>query len=337
MLRHIAEYTVEKCLGAGSFGEILLVSKALDPGRQYVIKKIEKEKMKMVEVEVGELLQHQHIVKFYEHFQDQHYHYLVLEFVPGVDMFTWMEFRNFEPISEKITRKIFRDVCSAIQYCHHRGVAHRDLKLENILIDPTTYRVKLIDFGLSSFEKEDSAGCVDVCGSLDYIAPEVLEEQPYSGKKSDMWSLGVILFSLLFCNFPFSSEERMDALLPPEGQSRKPHPPLEFPKRASVSSGAKDLCRKMLDMDPDSRFTIDEVMQHPWLQFDCSSDSNCGKAGTCHSTSPKQQQRTRAGCSHDSASIMERIHRDFGNMKVRDCSRCCASEFPACVCECDGR
>jgi len=348
MCQRIAEYQIEKCLGSGSFGEILLVSKAQEPGSRYVIKKIEKEKMKMVEVEVGEILEHEHIVKFYEHFQDQHHHYLVLEYVSGVDMFTWMEFRNFEPIPEKTARKIFRDICSAIQYCHQRGIAHRDLKLENILIDPTTYQVKVIDFGLASFETEDSAGCVDVCGSLDYLAPEVLEEQPYSGKKSDIWSLGVILYSMLFCNFPFSTEERMDALLPPEGQERKPHPPLEFPKRASVSREAKDLCRKMLAFNPDKRINIDKIMRHPWMEID-NSDSASGKEHNRATVPGSSHDAKNNNCSNrkitdfsESLDLAERLYRDFENMKIRDCAGCCTagncgSEVQACIPECNCR
>jgi serine/threonine protein kinase len=289
MCARIGYYVIEKTLGSGSFGEVFLAHKADEPNQCFAIKRIEKEKMKMAEVGAGEVLDHENIAKFYEHFQDQQYHYLVFEYVPGVDLFTWMEWRNFAKIPMELARKIFFDICSAMEYCHRRGIVHRDLKLENVLMDPTTHKVKLIDFGLCSFEKGDCAGCVDVCGSLDYIAPEVLGDLPYSGKKSDIWSLGVILYSLVFCTFPFSAEERMDALLPPEGQEKLPHPPLEFPSKAG--SELKDLIAKMLTEDPNSRISMTDVMRHPWLQTP-SQDGEARQRSnyTSHSSRSRQNQ-----------------------------------------------
>jgi serine/threonine protein kinase len=274
-----------------------------------------------------------------------------------------MEMRSFGQLQEKLARKIFQDISSAIQYCHQKGIAHRDLKLENILIDPTTYRVKLIDFGLCSFEKEDSAGCVDVCGSLDYIAPEVLTEQPYSAKTSDMWSLGVILYSLLFATFPFSTEERMDALLPPEGQDKRPHPEAEFPRTGTVSRDAQDLCAKLLSVDPTCRISIERAMQHPWMTATDVGIANNSKPVRNINSTKRQNKFTRnasdsrvvrsnGGSSSGTRAtansnyynngnnsnnindsngssindLVDRICRDFGNINVRPCPKGCVRD-----------
>lgn len=272
-------YVVEHVLGTGSFGEVLLVTKvrssnnndynnnyrddSINIGRQLVIKKIPNDRMKMCEVEAGRILSHPNIVTFYEHFQDKDFHYLVLEYVRGIDLFTFMESRNFQGLPEVVARKIFGQIASAIQYCHQEGVAHRDLKLENILIDPKTLHVKIIDFELCKIGDE---ACSDVCGSVDYIAPEILQEKPhYSPKKADIWCLGTILYCLLFANFPFSAEERLNALIPEGGQPVMPHPLLEFPKKSLVSQNARDLCERAMTVDPNRRISMPGIMAHGWM------------------------------------------------------------------------
>jgi serine/threonine protein kinase len=268
--KFIPGYIIEKKIGNGSFGDVWLARKVEDSSPipyYYVVKKIAKDRMKMAEVQAGELLDHPNIVKYYSHFDDDTSHYLVLEYIEGMDLFSFMEQRNFEPLPEHLAHKIFSQLASAVHYCHQKGVAHRDLKLENVLIDPNTNHVKLIDLGLCKIEEEDTASCVDVCGSVDYISPEILEELPYSAQKSDVWSLGVILYCLLCANFPFSSEERMDALMPADGVSKKEHPPLLFPRSVVLSRDAKDLCRKMMAVDPSKRITMNQVIKHPWMQM----------------------------------------------------------------------
>jgi len=358
-VKAIPGYTVEKKIGNGSFGDVWLARKEDDVSanpQYFVVKKIAKDKMKMAEVQAGEMLDHPNIVKYYGHLDDDTCHYLVLEYIKGMDLFSFMEERNFEPLPEYLARKIFSQLASAVHYCHQKGVAHHDLKLENVLIDPeNNHKVKLIDLGLCKIEEEDTASCVDVCGSVDYISPEILEELPYSAQKSDVWSLGVILYCLLCANFPFSSEERMDALLPPDGVSKKEHPPLVFPRSVAMSTEARNLCRKMMSINPTRRITMSQVINHPWLQ---QAQTNKGKAQkpsneTMASTDTEVKAPTNsnnnAKDSQDNVTtnnntqnfnnnkqtdLIEQICRNFGNMNAA--TDCCRQQNNCCThgCQC---
>jgi len=313
-------YVVEEVLGTGSFGEVLLVTKVRcnssdinndsnndNIGRKLVIKKIPNERMKFAEVEAGRLLSHPNIVTFYEHFQDKDYHYLVLEYVRGIDLFAFMESRNLQGLPEEMARKIFSQISSAIQYCHQKGVAHRDLKLENILIDPSTLYVKLIDFGLCKIGDE---ACSDVCGSVDYIAPEILSEKPhYSPKKTDIWCLGTILYCLLFANFPFSSEERIDALVPEPGQPVKPHPPIDFPKSAFISREARDLCERMMTVDPNRRISLSAVMSHKWMTVGTTDNNNKSSNRKVEGSSPTRTTSLVSAIKPTKGEELEEAHK----------------------------
>jgi len=341
--KSISGYIIEKQIGNGSFGDVWLARKAEDDSSaspNYVVKKIAKDKMKMAEVQAGEMLDHPNIVKYYGHFDDDTYHYLVLEYIEGMDLFSFMEQRNFDPLPEYLARKIFSQLASAVHYCHQKGVAHRDLKLENVLIDPNTNQVKLIDLGLCKIESEDSASCVDVCGSVDYISPEIIEELPYSAQKCDVWSLGVILYCLLCANFPFSSEERMDALLPADGTSKKEHPPLVFPRSVILPREAKDLCRKMMEVNPNKRITMSQVVQHPWMKEENNQQKAQKPSSENTSDNSKTEQHNGVSndnnCSNNNSTniqdisspcnkqidLIDQICWNFGNMKTGQYNRC---------------
>ena len=158
--------------------------------------------------------------------------------------------------------RTIRAVLSAIQYLHHHNIVHRDIKPENIL-----YRTKaedanvvLVDFGIAAHMKDDNEVLTSVCGSFGYAAPEILAKKGH-GKAVDMWSLGVITYTMLCGYTPFRSDDA--AALAAETQRGK----VEFHDRywKNVSNEAKDFVKACLTVDPKKRLTADQGMSHPWL------------------------------------------------------------------------
>lgn len=179
--------------------------------------------------------------------------YLLFEYIEGKDMYDFLASNQFTPLNENDAKELFRQLAKSVKYVHKRGFVHGDLKLENIMITKEG-KLKLIDFGFSS---EKSCKTLLSCyqGSLEYLSPEILQRVPYIGCKAEVWSIGVILYTLLFGEFPFSEQEReMDFEDVVVG----------FP-RSQVSPIAKDLIKKMLSVNPNERYEIEDVLKHPWM------------------------------------------------------------------------
>jgi len=187
----------------------------------------------------------------------------VFERVFGYDLFNTIERRKFVPFSDIEGRKIFKQILKAIRYCHSKEVVHRDIKLENILMD-NNGKVTVIDFGLCDIVKR-GVHSLRFCGSIDYVAPEVLSKNSYDGYLADVFSLGVVLYTLLFAEFPFIANERVNAM-----KQKKEQPKISFSeskmKRWKINPLAKDLITKMLRTQPEQRLTLEEVKLHPWIR-----------------------------------------------------------------------
>lgn len=263
------DYTIERTLGKGVFGEVFLATNS--KGDQVALKRLPKSNPKFDwklvhrEVEVGRRLQHHEgIVKMVSYFETMSNIYLVFEYVDGSDLFTYMEERDFKPLNEREVKQYFRQLVDSLLYCHKNGVAHRDVKLDNIIMD-VNGRTKLLDFGLASMDEEGDHGCSNFVGSPEYVAPEIIRRIPYSGYKADVYSLGMVLYCLSFGQFPFIPEQRFEALT-----NGCPHPKLEWPDRLpnfpfSVSKALKDLIANMIDVNPHTRISMQEVANHAWL------------------------------------------------------------------------
>jgi len=263
----VCGYTVkDDHFANGNFGEIILAFHPSEPSKEVVIKKIPRERdIESVkrEVEAGKRLQHPNIVKFYHHFKDTQYHYLVFERVKGHDLFSYLESRGFVPLKEKDARTIFVDLINSLVFCHSKGVSHRDIKLENILIDPTTKTATLIDFGLCEFTEEGELSA-RYCGSPDYVASEVLERKQYCPFTADVFSLGVCLYTLLFAEFPFCNKARKIAI-----EQGRDQPRITFTEKRlaylNVSDSAKQLLQAMLEPSADRRISLKDIQNHPWV------------------------------------------------------------------------
>lgn len=252
------DYRLEKTIGEGAFGKVKLAVHL--PTKQSVaIKVVEKSNLQydaaerlVREVFVLKLLQHPHINRLLEVFDTPSAIYLVLEYVPGGELFD--KICAVGRLDENQARDYFRQLLSAVQYCHAHGIVHRDLKPENILIDADG-KLKVIDFGFTNLMREGSH--LDTfCGSAAYAAPEMLSGKKYVGQEVDIWSMGVILFLLVTGQLPFD-DRNMSKLFYAVHSGM-----LKIPEQ--VSAECKDLILKMLSPKPESRYTLQQIRDHPW-------------------------------------------------------------------------
>jgi len=254
---------------SGCFGRILLAKD--ESSKEVVIKMIPKEGSNPAEVKkeiaAGGLLNHGHIGRFIETFENKLNYFLVFERIQGKDLYSTIEKRQFVPFDDQRAKSMFKQILKSVRYCHSKGVIHRDIKLENILIDPKG-KITLIDFGLCDIVSQPGQDSEKFCGSLDYVAPEVLARPSYNGKQADCFSLGVVLFTLLFAEFPFVSGERVSAVR--NGRSQ-PNPNFSDAKikKYLVDPLAKDLISKMLKPNVNERISLEDVKNHPWLKKKC--------------------------------------------------------------------
>lgn len=176
-----------------------------------------------------------------------------MEYVPGGELFDLVnESHGFD---EALSRKYFRQIIDGVEYCHQNLVSHRDLKLENILINEKGL-VKIADFGLSNFMK-DGQFLKTSCGSLHYAAPEIVLGLQYTGSEIDIWSCGIILYAMLTGSLPFEDDTHHKLIEKITKGS--------FTMPSSLSPEARDLINKMLKVNPLERISIAEIKRHPWF------------------------------------------------------------------------
>jgi PAS domain S-box-containing protein len=206
---------------------------------------------------------------------------LIIEYVSGGELTSLILKKN--GLTEFETQLMFKQLLSAIKCCHQNQIIHRDIKLQNILLD-TQNNIKLIDFGLSNF-MEDDALRGTFCGTPAYASPEILTGVQYRGPEVDIWSLGIVLYSMLTAHFPFTTVA--DII---KGNFKPPE---------KISPECLDLLVQMLQVKKEQRATLDQVMRHPWLskaEEELTSQSNKrSRPSFDHSQQPQLQGRVGEG------------------------------------------
>ncbi|RNE99714.1 serine/threonine protein kinase [Trypanosoma rangeli] len=266
--KRIGKYELGKTLGSGNFSKVKL-ARDVETGKEWAIKIMDKgqlvrermEEQLKREISVMKMLHQPNIIELREVMQTTNHIYLVLELVAGGELFDKIaEAKRFD---EPTARRYFHQLIAGIHYCHSQGIAHRDLKPENLLLDAND-TLKISDFGLSNIHSGNAAGrgtmLQTVCGTPNYVAPEVLKEQGYDGVKADVWSCGVVLFVMLAGYLPFD-DDNVNALFTKIERG-------EYRMARHFSPDVRDLISKMLVVDPNKRVTVEEIMRHPWFIVD---------------------------------------------------------------------
>ncbi|KAG7594449.1 NAF/FISL domain [Arabidopsis thaliana x Arabidopsis arenosa] len=262
----VGKYELGRTLGEGNSAKVKLAIDTLS-GESFAIKIIDKSRISRInvsfqikrEIRTLKVLKHPNIVRLHEVLASKTKIYMVLECVTGGDLFDRIVSKG--KLSEAEGRKMFQQLIDGISYCHNKGVFHRDLKLENVLLDAKGH-IKITDFGLSALPqhfREDGL-LHTTCGSPNYVAPEVLANKGYDGAASDIWSCGVILYVILTGCLPFD-----DANLAVICQKIfKGDPPIP----RWISPGAKTMIKRMLDPNPVTRMTIANIKANDWFKHD---------------------------------------------------------------------
>ena len=259
------ESLTKKAIGEGAFGEVYKVRHKVCR-ELYAIKVVNKKKVVDAnllpqlrrEIRIMYSLNHPHIVKLHNHFEDDNNFYLVLELAEGGTVF--QKLAKFKSFDEAAAAQYMREIILAVEYLHSRDppIIHRDIKPENLLLDKEGRdgRIKLADFGWSNFFNPERTR-MTYCGTLDYLAPEMINQQGHS-TNLDLWNLGVLLFELLTGSAPFQASNQaamFEKILKVRITFPKNFPPL-----------AKDLILKLLKANPEERIPLNEIVSHPWMQ-----------------------------------------------------------------------
>ena len=234
-------------------------------GKKVAIKLIEQSYMKdefsrkkvLQEVYILKKIKHSNVIRLLEVFESKSHLLIVMEYSDGGDLLQMI--RTSGRLSEEKARVYFKNILIGLAHIHCRSVLHRDIKLDNILLD-SEGGVKICDFGVSKILKPGQV-IKEQCGTPAYIAPEIISDSGYSGFAVDIWSLGVLLYAMLQGTVPFKAQNMKDLhKLINIGE-------FSFPKPCGQE--VQDLIRGMLVKDPEHRMTIPEILEHPWVsKFD---------------------------------------------------------------------
>ncbi|KAG7662048.1 KIN2 [[Candida] subhashii] len=216
-------------------------------------KEIARDRRTIREGALGRLLFHPYICRLYEMVPMTNHYYMLFEHIEGGQMLDYIVAHG--SLKERHARKFARGIASALDYCHKNNVVHRDLKIENIMINEKG-DIKIIDFGLSNLYSPKSL-LKTYCGSLYFAAPELLSAKPYTGPEVDVWSFGVVLYVLVCGKVPFD-DQSVSVLHEKIKRGNVEYP--NFLSRECVS-----LLSRMLVVDPLKRATLFEVCSHPWM------------------------------------------------------------------------
>ncbi|XP_065346875.1 MAP/microtubule affinity-regulating kinase 3-like isoform X5 [Cloeon dipterum] len=274
---HIGKYKLLKTIGKGNFAKVKL-AKHVPTGKEVAIKIIDKTQLNpsslqklFREVRIMKMLDHPNIVKLFQVIETEKTLYLVMEYASGGEVFDYLVLHG--RMKEKEARAKFRQIVSAVQYCHQKKIIHRDLKAENLLLD-SEMNIKIADFGFSN-EFTPGSKLDTFCGSPPYAAPELFQGKKYDGPEVDVWSLGVILYTLVSGSLPFDGStlrELRERVL--RGKYRIPF---------YMSTDCENLLKKFLVLNPAKRASLEwksgdlllapqNIMKDKWMNMGYEED-----------------------------------------------------------------
>lgn len=293
---HLGMFEIGKPLGKGKFGRVYLAKDkvtgfvcALKVLHKKELQAAKVEKQLRREIEIQSNLRHPNILRLFGHFHDSSRVFLILEFAGQGELYKIL--RKAGKFDEPIAASYIAQMASALSYLHKKHVIHRDIKPENILVG-IQGEIKLSDFGWSVHAPTNRRQTM--CGTLDYLPPEMLDGTAAYNEKVDLWSLGVLTYEFLVGAAPFEDE-------PVQTQKRIVKGDMSVP--GWVSWEAKDLIMRLLQTNPDMRIPLSEVERHPWIVRHCAPAAVAGEiprgvapkrgGGESVSLGPKVAERAR--------------------------------------------
>ncbi|KAI8324593.1 Pkinase-domain-containing protein [Martensiomyces pterosporus] len=287
-------YLLLQTIGEGEFAKVKLALHR-DSGEEVAVKLIKKEsidtevKLSKIKREIAALkaVNYSYIVRLHDIIETERYIGIVIEYASGGELFDHI--LAHRQLKENDACRLFAQLIAGVSYLHSKHIVHRDLKLENLLLDRNR-NIKITDFGFANQFRAPGDDLMSTsCGSPCYAAPElVVSDGPYVGTAVDIWSCGVILYAMLAGYLPFDDDPSN-----PEGDNITQlykyilSTPLVFPE--SVSSLARDLLRRMLVPNPVKRATLEEIKAHEWLQ-------------------PYSRRKEHPGCARSGGKAIEAPH-----------------------------
>eukprot|EP01063_Lacrimia_lanifica_P019531 TRINITY_DN2690_c0_g1_i1.p1 TRINITY_DN2690_c0_g1~~TRINITY_DN2690_c0_g1_i1.p1 ORF type:complete len:296 (+),score=121.28 TRINITY_DN2690_c0_g1_i1:122-1009(+) len=259
MPKRIGKYELGRKLGSGTFSTVKEATD-IENGAKYAVKIVDKASLKghmeqqlRREIAIMKLLNHANVVRMNDVLQTGKNIYLILDLLTGGDLFDKLD--EAKHFAEPVAVRYLQQLVSGLYYLHSQGIAHRDLKPENLLIDDRG-NLKIADFGFSRLLDQHQL-LQTVCGTPNYMAPEVLKEKGYDGKRADIWSSGVILYAMLAGYLPF--DDPIMAKLCDKIEKGI------YRNSRKFSPNAVDLIARMLTVDPARRITLSQILHHPFF------------------------------------------------------------------------
>lgn len=301
----VEDYIVGKQIGQGAYATVSF-GLHKDTSRKVAIKIYEKYKLldpqrrKSVrcEIRLMERLRHPNIVIFHEALDTPKQIYLIMDYVGGGSLHHFLKQRPGRRLEDQVAKRLFYQVCQGIRYLHDRHIVHRDVKLENLLLDEAG-TVKIIDFGFSTIVPPGKKLKI-FCGTPSYMSPEIVARKEYSGFCADIWAQGVLLYALLCGSFPFRGQNDRDLYRKiVRGVFHVPD---------CVGTEARNLLCRVLTTDMSRRPTVDEVLVDAWLQGHKDDLYTTGKASSGYQpNSSTSSTATTAPSSSTGQSARETI------------------------------
>lgn len=268
-LTEVGDYSIIRDIGQGTFGVVKLGEHKLTK-QKVAIKVITKSSIKNAraqarveqELRLLPLLDHPHVVKVFDVIEDDERFMIIMEHLTGGELFQYI-IKN-RRVNERESRFFFRQILSALDYCHQNSIIHRDMKPENLLFD-SSMQIRLIDFGFANFYESNST-LSTFCGSPYYASPEMIRGVDYVGPEVDIWSLGVTLYTMLSGKLPFNAYNLKSF------QRKVTRGEYEIP--VYFSREVADLIRCMLNTDRRKRMTMEQIRLHAWTNLGYSDLPN---------------------------------------------------------------
>ena len=273
-------YLYGRLIGQGAFGKVNIGLNILT-GRVVAIKSFNKktlnkngDNMKKIlyETNLMKKLNHPNVTKILEMFEDDEYILIAMEYINGGNLFSFVKKRR--KLSEKTAKFLFRQIILGIKHIHSQKIVHRDIKLENILIDLNN-NIKICDFGIGRILSSKKQTLHDKCGTPMYMAPEILlssKRKGYEGFPVDIWSSGISLYIMLSGTLPFNLKNNESSSMDEENNNnvelQNSIINKEPKKIEKISDEARDLLKGLLNKNPNKRLTIEQILNHPWLKPD---------------------------------------------------------------------